>query len=119
MATAWGSPPRRTRPSGATGRSVAVGTAAELEQPDQRLRVAHLVDDRVELGERPDLDVDALVLLRLGRGVAQPCGEVDVALLVREARRRVEGVQVLPLRGGLPDLLGQLALGGLERLLAV
>ena len=111
------SPPRRGAPFRATRRSARA--AAELEQPDQRLRVAHLVDQRVELGERARLDVDALVLVRLGLGVRQPGGEVDVALLVGEAGRGVEGVQVLPVLGRLADLLGELPLGGLQRLLAL
>src|SRR5512132_1401059 len=116
MATARCSPPPAAPPAGATRRSES---AAQLEQPDQRLRVAHLVDDRVELGERADLDVDPLVLVRLRRGVRQPGGAVDVADLVGEARRGEERVQVLPFRGGLADLLRQLALGGLQRLLAL
>src|SRR5512133_641593 len=116
MATARCSPPPATRPAGATRRSES---AAQLEQPDQRLRVGHLVDDRVELGERPYLDVDPLVLVRLRRRVRQPGGEVDVADLVGEARRGEERVQVLPVRGSLADLLRELALGGLERLLAL
>src|SRR3954451_25399701 len=92
---------------------------AQLEQPDQRLGVARLVDERVELGERARLDVDALVLVRLGLRVREVRGEVDVALLIREARRGVEGGEVLPLRRGLADLLGELALGGVERRLAL
>src|SRR3954452_18814007 len=116
MATAGDSPPSRPGPANATCRSEP---AAQLEQPDQCLRVLRLVDDRVELGERPGLDVDALVLAGLGRGVRQPGGQVDVADLVAEAGRGEERVQVLPLRGGLADLLGELALGGLHRLLAL
>src|SRR4051794_20108854 len=116
MATARCSPPPAAPPAGATRRSES---AAELEQPDQRLRVLDLVDDRVELGQRADLDVDALVLLGLGRRVRQPGGQVDVADLVGEAGRGEERVQVLPLRGGLADLLGKLALRGRQRLLAL
>src|SRR4051794_31936132 len=119
MATARCSPPPVARPAGATGRSAGEASAAQLEQPDQRLRVLGLVDDRVELGERADLDVDALVLLRLRRRVGEPGREVDVADLVGEARRGEERVQVLPLRGGLADLLRELALGGRQRLLAL
>ena len=89
----------------------------QFEQPDQRLRVVDLVDQGVELGQRARLDVDALVLVRLGLGVRQPRREVDVDLLVAEAGRGVVGVQVLPVLGRLADLLGQLALGRLERLL--
>src|SRR5829696_9144591 len=119
MATAWCSPPRSPRPFGATPRSGPDGSAAQLEQSDQRLRVAHLVYDRVELGQRPDLDVDALVLVGLARRVGQAGGEVDMALLVGEAGRGEEGVQVLPLRGRLADLLRELPLGGRQRLLAL
>src|SRR4051794_10183694 len=68
--------------------------AAQLEQADQRLGVARLVDQRVELGQRAGLDVDALVLVRLGLGVRQARREVDVALLVGEAGRGVERRQV-------------------------
>src|SRR3954467_14688745 len=92
---------------------------AQLEQPDQGLGVARLVDERVELGQRARLDVDALVLVRLGLRVREVRGEVDVALLIREARRGVEGGEVLPLRPGLADLLRELALGGVERRLAL
>src|SRR3954454_1965822 len=116
MATARCSPPPAAPPAGATRRSES---APQLEQPDQRLRIGHLVDDRVELGERADLDVDPLVLLGLRRRVRQPGGEVDVADLVGEARRGEERVQVLPLRGGLADLLRELPLGGRQRLLAL
>src|SRR3954464_12663594 len=116
MAGAGFSPAAAAPPAGATRRSES---AAQLEQPDQRLRVLYLVDDRVELGERADLDVDALVLVGLRRRVRQPGREVDMADLVGEARRGEERVQVLPLRGGLADLLRQLALGGRQRLLAL
>src|SRR4051812_8488551 len=116
MATPGSSPQRCAAPAGAMARS---DPPAELEQPDERLGVARLVDERVELGERAGLDVDALVLVRLRLGVGQPRREVDVALLVGEPGRGVERRQVLPLVRGLADLLGELALGGLERLLAL
>src|SRR5215213_7803105 len=115
MATRGDSPPPRAAPCPARPRSAAA--AAQLEQPDQRLRVARLVDERVELGQRARLDVDALVVVDLRLGVREPRGEVDVALLVREAGRGVEGHEVLPVLGGLADLLGELALGRRERLL--
>src|SRR3954447_23495410 len=117
MATPWGSPGRGRTPPRATPRSGQ--PAAQLEQADQRLGVARLVDERVELGQRPRLDVDALVLLRRGLCAGELGGEVDVTLLVREAGRRVEGREVLPLRRGLADLLGELALRGVERRLAL
>src|SRR3954447_13122831 len=116
MATPRSSPPRRGHLVAARRRSEP---PAQLEQPDQRLGVARLVDERVELGQRPHLDVDALVLVRLGLRIGEIRGEVDVTLLVREAGRGVEGGEVLPLRGGLADLLGELALGGVERRLAL
>src|ERR1700710_2901679 len=106
MATRRSSPPPALDPSNATTLSAA---AAQLEQPDQRLRVAHLVDQGVELGERARLDVDALVLVRLGLGVRQPGREIDDAALVREAGRGVVVVQQLPVLGRLADLLGELA----------
>src|SRR3954465_4737617 len=116
MATPGSSPQRCGAPAGAMARS---DPPAQLEQPDQRLGVARLVDERVELGQRARLDVDALVLVRLGLRVREVRGEVDVALLIREARRGVEGGEVLPLRRGLADLLRELALGGVERRLAL
>src|SRR5829696_9121861 len=105
MATRGDSPPPRAAPCPARPRSAAAA-AAQLEQPDQRLRVARLVDERVELGQRARLDVDALVVVDLRLGVREPRGEVDMALLVREAGRGVEGHQMLPVLGGLADLLG-------------
>src|SRR3954453_4368944 len=116
MATLRSSPPPAGHLVGATRPSEP---PAELEQPDQRLGVARLVDERVELGQRARLDVDALVLVRLGLRVREVRGEVDVALLIREPRRGVEGGEVLPLRRGLADLLRELALGGVERRLAL
>src|SRR2546421_302450 len=62
MATPWGSPGRGRTPPRATPRSGQ--PAAQLEQADQRLGVARLVDERVELGQRPRLEVDALAVVR-------------------------------------------------------
>src|SRR5215218_10937837 len=119
MATPGGSPSGRGALSVQRGVQSPSEPAAQLEQPDQGLGVARLIDERVELGQRAGLDVDALVLVSLGRRVREIRGEVDVALLVREAGRGVEGGEVLPLRGGLADLLRELALGGVERRLAL
>ena len=47
--------------------------------------------------------------------VAEPGGEEDVALLVGEPGRGEERREVLPVLGGLADLLGELALAALER----
>ena len=90
-------------------------------EPDQGLRVLRLGEDGVEVRERADLDVDALVVLHLGPlvDVGDAGGQEEVHLLVGEARRRVEGAQRLPVLGLLADLLGQLALGRVERRLAL
>ena len=95
--------------------------AAQLEQPDQRLGVLRLVEDRVELGERPDLDVDALVLVDLGarrrreRPVARKTWQTS-SVKPGEVKNVCRCSQ---LGGGLADLLGELALGGLQRRLAL
>ena len=101
-------------------RAVSRGRPAQLEQPDQRLRVAHLVDQPVERGERAadDLDARGVGRRRTIGHVLEPGREVDVDLLVAEARRHEAAVQVLPARGALADLLRQLALRALQRRLA-
>jgi hypothetical protein len=54
---------------------------------------------------------------RLLVGVRDPGRQVEEDLLRREAGRRVERAEVLPVLGALADLLGELALGRLERAL--
>jgi hypothetical protein len=95
--------------------------AAQVQQPDQGLRVARLGDQLVELRECADVDVDALVLGDVGRlvYVGEAGREEEVDLLVGEAGRGEERAERLPVLGLLADLLGQLALGGLQRLLAL
>src|SRR2546421_527065 len=105
------SPPRPARLCGATARSAAE-LRAQLHQRDQRLGVLGLGEDRVEVREWMELDVDPLVLLDLRAlaGVADPGGKEEEDLLGREAGRGVERAEVLPVLGGLADLLGELAL---------
>src|SRR3954463_4521166 len=66
--------------------------ALEACQRDEGLGVLVRGEDLVELRERDDLDVDALVLLDLGAlvDVGDTGREKEVDLLVREARGRVE-----------------------------
>src|SRR4051794_7246385 len=99
--------------------STSAQAAAEQEQADDRLGVRRLGDGVVELLERPRDDLDALLLPGLGLRVREPGGQVEVDALVGEARRREEGVELLPVLRGLADLLGELALGGVERLLSL
>jgi len=91
----------------------------QLVEPDQGLGVRHLVDQRVELGERAGDDLDALVLVRLGARVGEARGQVDPHLLVGEAGRGPVALELLPLLRGLADLLRELAPGGLERRLVL
>src|SRR5689334_7765272 len=113
------SPPHGGSLPGATPRSAGAQALEQPHQPDERLRVLGLSEDRIEIAERADLDVDALVPVDLGSlaDVRDAGGEVEPDLLVGEPGRRVEGPEVLPVLGLLADLLGQLALGGLERAL--
>src|SRR5215210_1448281 len=101
-----------TRPS-------AVQERPQPQEADERLRVAAVADHAVQLGERHLHDLDALVLVCLGALVVEVGGHEDVALLVGEAGRGVEARQVLPRPCALADLLGELALGGVERLLSL
>src|SRR3954452_9137463 len=68
--------------------------------------------------KRPADDLDAFVLVGLGSAIAQAGRVEDVDGLVRHARARHVRRDRLPLLGGLANLLGELALGGLERRLA-
>src|SRR3954447_12553730 len=85
------------------------------EQPDKRLRIAAVANRGVERTERNGAQLDALRFVALRAGLVQVGGEIQVDLLVREAGRRVARGQVLPGPGREPDLLGELALCGLER----
>src|SRR5689334_5689535 len=89
---------RRASGAGADGAGEAL---AELEQRYERLGVGGVGEDRVELGDRPDLDVDALVLLDRGAlvDVGDAGGEVEVHDLVGEADRAVVGAERLPVLG--------------------
>ena len=106
------------RPAPAAPSVVALRRCAQ-RQADDRLRVARLGDQRVELGERADVDVDPLVLrhLRALADVGDAGREEEVDLLVGEAGRGVEPAERLPVGRLLADLLGELALGGRERVL--
>src|SRR3954453_20350224 len=89
-------------PPPATGRSaLRVAPPGQLEQPDQRLGVAALRDRVLEVVQRPRDELDALVLTRVGLGVRQPGGELDMDLLVAHPDTRPERLQLLPVRGGL------------------
>jgi hypothetical protein len=72
----------------------------------------------LEAVQRPRDDLDALLVVGwVDLAVVQPGGQEEVDLLVHHADAREERRQVLPLVGALADLLGQLALPGLQRLL--
>src|SRR5215207_7696630 len=105
-ATAHLSPPGAARPAGAMRRSAAQLRLQPCEA-DDRLGVRRLRDQRLEVAERPHLDVDPLVLLDLGllAGVRDPRGQEEVDLLVREAGRGVERAERLPVLGLLAHLL--------------
>src|SRR5919197_2122550 len=89
------------------------------QQPDQRLGVARGGDRPVEVAQRPADDLDALVVLGLGVLVAQAGRQEDVHGFVHHADRRDGLGDRLPVLGRLADLLGQLALGRIERRLAL
>src|SRR4051812_9497121 len=92
----------------------------QLVEPDEGLGVVGGGDRAVEIVEGPCDELDALVLLDLGAAdVVQAGGEEDVDALVGEAGGAPVGLEVLPVVGGLSDLLGELALAGVERLLAL
>src|SRR4051812_42860493 len=101
-----------------TGSGEAFPHASER---DDGLRILVGREDRVELRERDDLDVDALVLvdLRALVDVGDAGGEEEVDLLVREAGRGEERAERLPVGGLLADLLRQLTLGRGQRVLAL
>src|SRR5918996_3056302 len=101
-----------------TARCASAEVVLEPEQADERLGVAALPDHPVELGERNLDDLDPLLLGGIGGLVEEVGGEVDVALLVGEAGRGVEARQAPPGACPLADLLGQLAPGRVERILA-
>src|SRR5215203_5080697 len=115
------SPPRAGGLRAATGRSGREQAVAQLEQRDQRLGVLRLGDDRVDVRRGADLYVDPLVL---GGGgplvdVGDAGRQVQEDLLAGEPGRRVERPELPPVLGALADLLRELALGRLERALAM
>ena len=95
-------------PTGACSRS------PQVQQADQRGRVAAGLDRRVELVERQPDDLDPLVVLGLARDVVELGRQEQVALLGREPGAGVEPVELAPVAGRLADLLGQLALRALQ-----
>src|SRR5262245_52782199 len=103
----------------AATRASAAQERSQPEEADERLRVAAAANRRVELGERQLDYLDALVLIGRGAFVVEVRGHEEMAFLVREAGRGVEARQVLPAAGALADLLGELALGGVERAFAL
>ena len=112
--------PRRLPRCKAAFSSPRAGRGAR-QQRDQRLGVLRLGDHRVELRQRADSTSMRSSSSHLGAlvDVREPGGEEEVDLLVGEAGRGVEGAERLPVLGLLADLLGQLALGGLQRRLAL
>src|SRR4051794_4797700 len=110
---------RPRRRNSATCRYFSGTHGLQPKQPDERLRVAAVADRGVELAERHEPQLDALALVAFRAGLVQVGGEVHVDLLVREARRRVAGGEVLPGPRLQTDLLGELAPRGLERRLAL
>ena len=104
--------------SGGPGWPAAPKPLRKRQQADERLRVVAIGDGFVQAVQRPAHDLDALVGLGLQAVVAQAGGLEQVEALVGEAGRGEELVHRLPVVGGLADLLGQLALRGLQRLLA-
>src|SRR5215210_5399616 len=117
MATVRTPSPRAAAPLPGARRRSALEPAAQEQQADQGLRVAALVDDGVELLERPRLDRDPLAHDLLARRVGEARREVDVALLVGEPCGGEVGREVLPVLGRLADLLGELPAAALERAL--
>src|SRR5215218_7525316 len=111
--------PQRYQERGARRCDGSGAVELQPEQPDQRLRVARRGEGAVEVGERPAHDLDALVLLGVGVAVAQAGGMEDVDELVGHAGARDVGGDPLPPHGRLADLLCELALGGLQRRLAL
>src|SRR5580765_2199312 len=91
----------------------------EPEQADQRLGVADAGDRMVEVVERPGDDLDALVVLGGGVALGEARGVEDVDDLVHDSDRGDVLGDALPALGRLADLLGQLALGGVDRGLPV
>src|SRR5262245_269701 len=89
------------------------------QQGDQRLGVPGRIDGAVEVAQRPADELDALVALGLGVGVAEPGRVEEVDDLVHDADRRDVVPDRLPRGRGLPDLLCQLAPGSLDRGLAL
>jgi hypothetical protein len=83
FARAVRSPPRC---NAAVRRAASAGQErSQPQQPHERLRVATVPDRAVELGQRLLDDLDALVLVRIGRLVVEVGGHEQVALLIGEA----------------------------------
>src|SRR5919109_1135501 len=98
-------------------RTSAAEVGPKPEEADQGLRIPTAGDHVVEVYQRHLHDLDPLGVVGLRLLVIEIRRQVDVALLVREAGRGVEARQVLPGPGALADLLRELALGRIERLL--
>src|SRR5947209_18379107 len=93
----------------------------EPEQRDQGLRVPAFGHRAGDVGARPADDLDALVLLGLGRlfAVAESGGQVQPDALVGEPGAGVEAEELPPVRGPLAYLLGELSSGRRLRRLAL
>src|SRR4051794_248095 len=111
--------PQRPEPRRRTGGACSAAVDLQPEQRDERLGVARGGDRAVEVVERPADDLDALVLVGVRRAVRQAGRVEDVDDLVGHPRARDVAQHGLPALRRLADLLGQLALGGLQRRLAL
>src|SRR3954452_17965027 len=99
--------------------SLSVAHGFQPQKADERLHVAAVADQLVELGERESPDLDPLALVALDVDLVDVGGQVEVDLLAREPGRRVATREVLPGARREPDLLAELALRRLERRLAL
>jgi hypothetical protein len=113
-------PAAASRDVQAAGDAARVAGALEPLQADQRRRVGVAVDEAAEVGQRPGDELDALVAVGVGLPhLGQAGGQEDVDLLVGEARAREVRRRVDPGVGLEARLLAQLALGGVDRVLAL
>src|SRR5437660_9790176 len=90
------------------------------QESDERLGILARSDRLIEPVQRPWNDLDPLVLVGLCVGCVGEVGRrVQPYALVREPGAGVERGDLLPALSLLADFLGQLALGGVDRLLAL
>src|SRR3954452_19273290 len=101
------------RESAAAGQSL-LEQLLQHQQPDQRLGVLAAVERNIDLAERELDDLDPVLRRLLALHVVELGREEQPDALVREPGARVEALQLAPVAGRLPDLLGELALRALE-----